>query len=100
MIEALAQLTRSMRAPLAGAESARHRGGAAHRLPQGRLEAARGSWSTPGPPIRKHFDLLALAVFTGKTYSDVADKDYVAAMNGATRTLWDGACTFDLEVTA
>jgi hypothetical protein len=94
MIEALAQLTRSMRALLQGpnppvtVEALRIACLKAASKPHAELVDAR-------PAVRKHFDLLALAVFSGKTYSDVADKDYVAAMNGATRTLWDGACKFD-----
>lgn len=91
MIEALAHLTRSMRAlmqgenPPASVEALRIACLAAASEPHAALVNARTA-------VRKHFDLLSLAVFTGKTYSEVADPAYVELMHAPTRALWNAAC--------
>lgn len=94
MTTVLAALTRSMRALMLGSN------------PPQTIEALRaaclGSASAPHRALvdatdamRKFFNQLSEAVFSGKKYSEIADPAYVVKMNEDVRAMWDEACLYE-----
>jgi hypothetical protein len=94
MTAILASLTRSMRALMLGQD------------PPGTIEALRAaclaSASAPHRALvdatdamRRFFEQLSEAVFTGRRYSDIVAPSENAKMNADVRALWDGACLYE-----